>query len=245
MKKLIIILLLTACGSKEEVAQLQQKTTEPETNQETTISFFVSAKDKLPECNLNIENQLAYVKESAEFYSCDGEAWSKASIKGQDGKDGQDGVDGQDGQDGAQGVAGNDGDDAFQMKLVSSLGDEIGNVVSIDSSTNRYWVVMADKTRIEVNRNGTLSTTLFYFSGANCTGERRMARTNGMFANAQQDPASTKVFKTKGAYANNWAYASRNNGSCLATSGTINRAYAVDEITIPGLATWGEVEIID
>jgi hypothetical protein len=257
MKKIILIMLLTACGTKEATEALNAAQVQDKTPTEQTISFAVSVKSDLPDCNLNIDNQLAYVRETAEFYTCDSEAWSKISIRGKDGEDGTDGVDGLAGSNGANGVNGvngvngtngtngTNGVSAYQPKVATLAGLELGRLVTIDNQTNRYWLIRDDGTRLEIARDGSLfASNYFYYSGLNCTGERRMVRSNGQWANTAFNDFDDKIYRQGSAYTT-FTYLSRATSTCTNTSGTAARAFTVTEVTLAGYGSWGEVEIID
>lgn len=242
MKRLLLISLITACGSQdqskvEEVAAKQtrtQQTNKVLVESPQIISFAVGTVAELLECTESISNQLAYAKDTNSFYVCENEQWSIVSIKGDKGDAGTNDEDGEDNFN-------------YMPNVISSSGSIIGKLVTISESTYRYWVMLSDETRIEINRTGTLHSGLqFFFSGANCTGEKRTSRINGLFANATLDTIDNKVYKQVGSYQNSWAYQSRSNGSaCNNLTGTINRAYKVEEYSLPGFTTWGEVEIDD
>lgn len=190
----------------------------------------------------------------------------KDGLNGKDGRDGVQGVagtDGIDGQDGAQGIqgtqgvagaqgaqgaqgtAGIDGEDGmdYMPNLVDSQARVIGRLAGIDAAGTFYLVIREDGVRMEISRAGSLREVQYVFSGPNCTGERRSVRINGLFANVTNDSMTNKAYKQVGSYANNWPYLSRSNGACTAQTGTVNRGYLVEEITIENRGSWGEVEI--
>ncbi len=264
MKKILLVtLLLAACGTQEKQAtnllsNEQQKVPEEEPSQ---ISFAVSKKKDLPVCDEQSDAQLAYVKEKAKFYTCTENEWAEiefqtahgdkgekgdkgdkgdAGTQGVAGTSGTDGSDGLDGQDGANGVT------PYTPAVYSATGLELGRLVDISEQTNRYWVIKTDGTRLEIGRDGTLYSYTYFYAGANCSGERRFSRTNGLWANAVVEERTGKIFKQTGTYQNTWAYASKSQGlTCSNTASTINKAFAVTEITLTGYGSWGEVEIAD
>jgi hypothetical protein len=65
--------------------------------------------DELPECTLQNERQLAWIKRTEQFFACTDGEWVEVPVKGAAGKDGtegEDGAAGEPGKDGAEGPAG-------------------------------------------------------------------------------------------------------------------------------------------
>ena len=142
-------------------------------------------------------------------------------IAGQDGLDGTNGIDG---INGTNGVDGADGEDAHALVLINMAGDEIGQVYWLNASNGDYWVVTDDGARLEVDQTeGWFPNAYLLYAGPNCTGERRVAITNGVFANVFIDGRdNTTLVKAIGPNLGSFTYQSRVpfSNSCQNTAGT-------------------------
>ena len=117
MKKLVLIALLAVvfwgCGGDETTTVLAHEKT----------GFEVAANmDGLGKCDSAHVADIAYVKDSAKVFFCNGSVWR--SVDGRNGKDGTNGKDGKDGKDGKTGVDG-----------------EVGSICSVTSSGEVYTLV--------------------------------------------------------------------------------------------------------
>lgn len=206
---------------------------------------------KLPKCNGDIEGVTYYVADDDRFMSCLAAEWKVIDLRGSDGEAGKDGVNGAKGEKGekgekgdtgsagavgatgSQGVAGVDGVSAHTLKLVSGA-TTIGDVYSIDKSTNDYWVVSGDM-RLEIDRaDGTFPYAYLVFSGLGCTGTSRMVITNGYFANVYVKGSTGIVVKATGANLGSFTYASRmpQSTNCQDVSSSVSTSWAYSTPTL-------------
>jgi len=117
MKRLVLFALLSVvfwgCGGDETTTVLAHEKT----------GFEVAANmDGLGKCDSAHVADIAYVKDSAKVFFCNGTVWR--SVDGRNGKDGTNGKDGKDGKDGKTGVDG-----------------EVGSICSVTSSGEVYTLV--------------------------------------------------------------------------------------------------------
>lgn len=157
-----------------------------------------------------------------------------AGADGIDGAAGADGAQGVAGADGAAGAAGADGTDAQTLRLVSGS-TYIGDVYSLDKTTNDYWTVRGAM-RMEIDRtDGTFPYAFLVFSGAGCTGTSRLMIPNGYFANTYVKGSTGIVVQATGANLGSFSYASRmaQSTNCVDTSGSVSISWAY---TMPTLA---------
>ena len=89
-KHLILISLITACGTDEKKQAPNQTPADNPKQQSSTMSLAVNASD-IPECSDSNKNQLIYVTDLKQFQTCD-TAW--VVIETPAGKDGATGKDG-------------------------------------------------------------------------------------------------------------------------------------------------------
>lgn len=154
------------------------------------------------------------------------------STEGSKGDKGDAGKDGKNGKDGGKGEAGRDGASAYTVNVVDLGGLIVGSLYGYDTTNTKYWVTR-DKVRYDIDRvNGTFPQGWIFYSGANCTGIKRVGIINGQFADVVIEPQTNAVLRAKGVQINNFAYASRRAaGSCANTSSTANRVFDYEDVT--------------
>jgi hypothetical protein len=160
---------------------------------------------------------------------------------GQDGKDGNDGTDGLNGTQGVQGIAGSQGipgepgESSHKLILTDMANRNLGEVYYLNDFTGYYWVVRGNM-RFEIEATGgTFPNAYLAFSGANCTGEKRVVIINGKFANVFVDGRNGTPVKASGANLGSFPFQSRVSGtnSCSNEVGSTLVSYIA---TVPVLA---------
>jgi hypothetical protein len=93
--------VLNGCGSESgdsDKAAESKITVEPSESEKALQSISRLSKDKLPECNVENDTQLAHVKDENSFYVCESGDWLEISIKGEHGEKGDQGDKGDPGE---------------------------------------------------------------------------------------------------------------------------------------------------
>lgn len=166
-------------------------------------------------------------------------------IQGQTGSQGTPGINGTDGEDGANGQDGTDGEDAHKLTLIDMSDNVIGQVYYLSPTTNDFWVV-SGASRMEIDQTeGTFPNAYLVFSGADCTGTKRLVITNGTWANTFVDARNTTLVQATGKNLGTFNYASRvaQTSSCANTSGSTLVSYATQVPSLPFTYPVGRVYI--
>lgn len=137
----ISILLIVGCGDETNFTRVDERT-----------GFeVVQNMDGLGKCDSLHVADIAYVKDSAKTFFCNGKNWR--TVDGVDGKDGKDGVDGKNGKDGKNGVDG----DVGSTCSVSSSGDIYTLVCGWDTITVNTHLVTPSSCETEKNDDGMVT----------------------------------------------------------------------------------------
>jgi len=265
MRKLLLSLILISCGSEQNPTVSQNPTEEsgpksrgdngPTTSIEKEkenkkmdtkvisdrqLSLALKSKSELPECGTDNENQLVYVKDTKEFFSCELGTW--ATIEMPETKDGTSGVDGKDGTNGQDGIAGTNGlngeagQDALTVNALNPDGSILGRFLGLNTATNEYYVIDG-KNRYQITKSsGALPNAYLVFAGLDCTGESRLVMQNGMFSNVFIDGRdNTTAWKMKGQNLGSFTRLSRipAANSCQNESGLSTNSYQYEQIILP------------
>ncbi len=135
MKYLLILTMLTACGTEpqhgekdetgEENAKKDDIEYQPSDNEKevvveyrkdgTSYSIAVNDTSELPECTRANSKQMAWIKKTEQFFSCEDESWVEVAVKGKDGVAGTKGEKGDKGEPGEP-VTGNEWYDPITQK---------------------------------------------------------------------------------------------------------------------------------
>lgn len=224
MKALLLLMVTVGCGSTEKASE------------QTTDLVALQAKDSASK-----DTPVAEKGDRGEI-----------GPTGPMGPSGRDGIDGKDGKSikgdtgsagkdavstvGATGATGAAGQDAQTIKLIDASNVTIGSIYGINTSTSEYWVINGTS-RYEISRSdGTFRVGHIFYSGANCTGTKKIGIVNGQFANVVIEYTTGAILKAKGTQTNSWSYASRSmQGACSNTSGTVNRAFDYDTVATSSL----------
>jgi hypothetical protein len=104
-----VLFLSTACGKEASSAKSGSETPEDKENldvpaDQANLTVVVDSASGLPACAAGNNNQLVYVKDTAEFKVCSGGVWAAISIKGEKGDAGGAGAKGDKGDKGDGGI---------------------------------------------------------------------------------------------------------------------------------------------
>lgn len=160
-------------------------------------------------------------------------------INGRDGingTNGRDGVDGINGTNGRDGIDGRDGSLALP-RVTDDQGNELGIFMgfSVTDSAQHYSVLVSTK-RISINISTGMPRALYtVYTGPACTGITYSVIENGWFENTGLEGETGKILTRTGRTLSNITYQSRRafGSNCSTVSGTVLRASAVTETTLP------------
>lgn len=249
-KLLFTAIIIIACG-REPAAQETVLSRQANSVETSEYALKVDNRRDVPACGADNHKQLVWVVETAEMLTCESSIWVAIDLRGKDGLQGKqgeqgiagrDGIDGAAGQDGSNGIdgqdglAGTDGTDAANINVLNPDGSILGSLVSVNYSTNEYYVVTDDNLRLQYEHTtGTLKNVYLLFSGLNCTGEMRVMIENGVFGNVFIDGRdNTTTYHATGRNLGTFNYLSRvpKANSCQNTSGDALRSHAAEIITL-------------
>lgn len=208
MNKILILLLLTACGElpKEETApvapavQAEAKPA-PEAQSEEELannSYYLKTKAEMWPCTDKYYRQLVYVAEETTFYHCDKNEWMSVDLRGDKGEKGDKGDKGEAGADAPtpkvdttsvaqEGKNGKDGRDGRDGKDAPYVGPDEW----IDPATGYKWYLGMSIDRMNIRDFDDICNAP---GEAATTAELKAARKNGLYDQLRKNLSENSVW---------------------------------------------------